>query len=104
MAVYAASKTFILRFTEALAYELRDSPVKVMALVPGPTRTGFYATSGATETGVHFQTPAQVVATAMKALDKRRTPVSVVSGTRNRWSSRLLTVLPRRAVLNIMAA
>ena len=103
MAVYAASKTFVLRFTEGLAYELRDSPLTVMALAPGPTRTGFYATSGASETGVRFETPAQVVTTAMKALDKQRTPVSVVSGTRNRWSSRLLTVLPRRTVLKIMS-
>ena len=104
MAVYAASKTFVLRFTEGLAYELRDSPLTVMALAPGPTRTGFYATSGTSETGVRFETPTQVVTTAMKALDKHRTPVSAVSGTRNRWSNHLLTVLPRRTVLKIMSA
>ncbi len=39
MAVYAASKAFVLSFTEALATELRNERVDVMALCPGPTRT-----------------------------------------------------------------
>lgn len=104
MAVYAASKAFVLRFTEALAYEVRDSSLTVLAIAPGPTRTGFYAASGTSENGVRFESPAQVVATAFAALDQKRPPVSVVSGRRNRWSSRLLTVLPRRVVLQLMAA
>ena len=103
MAVYAASKAFVLRFTEALAYELRDSSVTVMALAPGPTRTNFYSASGTSEGGVRFQTPAQVVATALTALEQKRPPVSIVSGWRNRWSSRLLTILPRRTVMKMMA-
>jgi hypothetical protein len=41
MAVYAASKAFVLRFTKALAYERRETPVTVLALVFGPTRTDF---------------------------------------------------------------
>jgi hypothetical protein len=40
-ATYAASKTFALQFTEALAEELRGEPVDVLALCPGATRTGF---------------------------------------------------------------
>jgi uncharacterized protein len=41
MAVYYASKAFVLSFTEALAEELRDSGVTVNALCPGPTETNF---------------------------------------------------------------
>ena len=52
MAVYAASKAFVLRFTEALAYGLRETPLTVLALVPGPTRTDFYRASGSSEKGV----------------------------------------------------
>ena len=103
MAVYAASKAFVLRFTEALAYELRDSSLSVLAVSPGPTRTGFYATSGTNETGVRFQQPAQVVATALRALDRPKSPVSVVSGWQNQLSSRVLGLLPRRTVLRLMA-
>ncbi|MGI9332503.1 MAG: SDR family NAD(P)-dependent oxidoreductase, partial [Gammaproteobacteria bacterium] len=43
MAVYYASKSYVLSFTEALAYELKPSGVKVSALCPGPTLTGFQA-------------------------------------------------------------
>ena len=101
MAVYAASKAFVLRFTEALAHELRGSGVTVMAFSPGPTKTDFYRSSHSNERGVRFETPEQVVAAAFRALDKPRTPVSSVSGQANRWTSRIVTLLPRRTVLRL---
>jgi hypothetical protein len=47
MAVYAATKAFVLSLTVALAQELRGSGVRVLALCPGPVPTGFQAVSGA---------------------------------------------------------
>lgn len=41
MAVYYASKAFVLHFSEALQYELRNSGVTVTALCPGPTISNF---------------------------------------------------------------
>ena len=41
MAVYYATKAYVLSFSEALAEELRNTGVTVTALCPGPTRTGF---------------------------------------------------------------
>ncbi|HEX9094573.1 MAG TPA: SDR family oxidoreductase [Candidatus Dormibacteraeota bacterium] len=41
MAVYYASKAYVLSFSEALANELRGTGVTVTILAPGPTRTGF---------------------------------------------------------------
>ncbi|QPZ40067.1 SDR family NAD(P)-dependent oxidoreductase [Paramicrobacterium chengjingii] len=99
MAVYAASKSFVVRFTEALAHEVRWSGVTVMAVSPGPTATEFYNTSGTTESGVRFQTPDQVVTTALDALQRRNPPVSVISGARNRWIKRLVGTLPARIVV-----
>jgi uncharacterized protein len=42
LAVYHASKSFVLSFTEALAVELDDGPISVTALCPGPTDTDFF--------------------------------------------------------------
>jgi len=46
MAVYYATKAYVLSFSEALAEELRGENVTVTALCPGPTRTGFAARAG----------------------------------------------------------
>jgi short-subunit dehydrogenase len=45
MAVYYATKAFVLSFSEATADELRDTGVKVSVLCPGPTISGFQATA-----------------------------------------------------------
>jgi short-subunit dehydrogenase len=49
MAVYYATKAYVLSFSEALAEELRHSGVTVTALCPGPTRTDFAASAQMTK-------------------------------------------------------
>jgi hypothetical protein len=46
MAVYYATKAYVLSFSEALAEELRDTKIKVTTLCPGPTSTNFSKASG----------------------------------------------------------
>ena len=46
MAVYYATKAYVLSFSEALSEELRGSGVSVTALCPGPTRSGFQESAG----------------------------------------------------------
>ncbi len=46
MAVYYATKAYVLSFTEALHEEMRGGPIKVACLAPGPTATGFGEDSG----------------------------------------------------------
>jgi short-subunit dehydrogenase len=41
LAVYSATKAFVLSFTRALRYELKNTPVSVTCLSPGPFDTGF---------------------------------------------------------------
>ncbi len=86
MAVYAASKAFVLSFTEALWQESRGTGLRVIALSPGVTRTEFFDVIGTDGTtgGTSFQSPAEVVDTALRALDRRQPPPSVVSGSANR--------------------
>src|SRR5947209_16158812 len=42
LAVYHATKAFVLSFTEALATEVEDTPIHVTTLCPGPTDTDFF--------------------------------------------------------------
>jgi uncharacterized protein len=49
MAVYYATKAFIISFSEALGEELRGTGVTVTVLCPGPTRTGFLRAAGLKE-------------------------------------------------------
>ena len=58
-AVYAASKSFVLSFSEAIRTELRGSGVAVTAVCPGPVRTEFTEVAGFEE-GVEDRTPSIV--------------------------------------------
>jgi uncharacterized protein len=67
MAVYYATKAYVLSFSEALAYELRPRGVTVTCLCPGPTRTGFQARAhqeGARLLDLGFMANADAVARA----------------------------------------
>lgn len=106
MAVYAASKAFVLSFTEALWQESLGTGLRVILLSPGATRTEFNDVLGTEDvtSGVASQTPQEVVETALRTLDRRTPPPSVVSGRRNRLmagAARLLSLLlgRRRTVL-----
>ncbi len=46
MATYYATKAFVLSFSQALAFEMKQEGVRVTALCPGPTKTEFFARAG----------------------------------------------------------
>jgi short-subunit dehydrogenase len=90
MAVYAATKAFVLSFTEAVWQETLGSGVRVLALCPGATETGFFAAAAEEPFMTRGrQTPQQVVHTALTAVGK--TSPTVVSG----WMNRLTVIGPR---------
>jgi short-subunit dehydrogenase len=89
-AVYAASKAFVLSFSESLWGEYREKGVRVLALCPGATSTDFFRTSDSQHViPENVETPERVVRVALLALEQGRP--SVVSG----WQNALLTSMPR---------
>lgn len=74
MPAYAATKAYVLHFSEALWAEVYDRGVTIMALCPGVTETGFFDVAGVPNwlKKQRSQTPSQVVKRAMKALEKRK--------------------------------
>jgi len=94
-AAYAASKTFVLHFSEALSEEMRGTDVKVLALCPGPTPTNFHVAAEidakAFEQG---QSAAEVVRLGLLASDRGRAVVV----TQRAWANLGIRILPRLAV------
>ena len=99
MAVYGATKAFVLSFTEALWQETKSTGVRVFALCPGATETEFFARTGEEFLTSGRQTSQQVVANAMAAIDKS-TP-TVISGLRNALLANGYRVAPRRVLLQV---
>lgn len=102
LAVYAASKAYVLSLTEALWYETRGSGLKVTAVCPGPTETEFYAVARRSPGGPRrLMSVDEVMQAAFAALDAARTPPHVVAGTGNRITAWLAGSAPRRAVVTV---
>ena len=103
MAVYYASKAYVLSFSEALANELRGSGVSVTVLCPGPTKTEFQRRAGVEETQLMRSgiMDARAVAVAgYRGLMTGRTVV--IPGTRNRVLAAAVKFLPRSLVTRVV--
>ncbi len=101
MSVYAATKAYVLSFTEALWGELQGTGVTALAVSPGGTATEFFDVAGGRAMGSALMTPAQVVATAMATLDARSPAPSVVVGGRNRFMAVAGRFVPRRQLIAV---
>jgi len=98
MSAYAASKIYVLHFSEALWAEAWDYGVTVLALCPGTTRTDFFEISGVQGwlKNKRAQDVQDVVKSALRALDKRKQ--YVVSG----WINYLLALAVRIGMRRIV--
>jgi uncharacterized protein len=86
MATYAATKAFVLSFSEALWEENRDHGIKVLALCPGVTDTNFFeASRGHKPPTRASQTPEEVVDVALRGLAQGKG--HIISG----WTNFLMT-------------
>lgn len=96
MAVYYATKAFVLSFSEALHEEARDKGVRVSAICPGPTRTEFADRAGMGGDAMFTRfagTPDTVVRDGLAAVAANR--AVKVSGLVNTLSADSVRFLPR---------
>lgn len=97
MATYAATKAFVLSFSEALWEENRPHGIKVMALCPGVTETNFFeAAHGQKPPARASQTPEEVVETALRGLARGKS--HIISGWINRAMTESERLVPRSLV------
>ncbi len=100
MAVYYATKAYVLSFSEALSNELKGSGITVTALCPGPTASGFQATADITESklvkGKKLPTSKEVAEYGYQAMMSGRTVA--IHG----WMNKLMVfsgrIMPRSMV------
>ena len=89
-AVYTATKAFEFYFAGALWWELRESPIDVLIVQPGPTKTGFQKTAG-TKLASWAMEPAEVVDGALAVLGKQG---FFIPGERNRKIAETAMAMP----------
>jgi short-subunit dehydrogenase len=104
MAVYGATKAFVLSLAEALINELKDTNVTMTVLLPGAADTDFFHKAGAEETVTYRETdlsaPEDVAKDGYHALMKGES--KVISGAKNKMQAAMSTILPDTALASTM--
>lgn len=99
-AVYSGTKSYVVRFSEVLAYELRDSAISVTASCPGGVLTEFMDHAGQTLKGnTGMMTSEEVARLSVEAMLNRRSVY--IPGLLNRTSG-LTRILPRSLRLRLV--
>jgi short-subunit dehydrogenase len=104
MAVYYATKAYVLSFSEAIANELEGTGVTVTVLAPGPTASGFQAAASLEDSklvaGKTLATSREVAAAAYDGL-MSGAPI-VIPGLVNKMTAQMHRLLPRRVVTSLV--
>jgi short-subunit dehydrogenase len=103
MAVYYATKAYVLNFSEAVDNELRDKGITVTALCPGPTESGFQAAAALEESalvkGKKLPFAKDVAAYAYKAMMNGKT--IAIHGLMNAILANSVRFMPRKLVVKV---
>lgn len=103
MAVYYATKAFVLSFSEALDEELDGSGVHVSCLCPGPTKTEFRTVAGTGDSKLTTRPQVPSMPVAIAGVDGMFAGERVViPGLKNRFETSLPRFLPRRLLARIV--
>lgn len=104
MAIYYASKSFLLSFTEAVAREIKGTGVSISVLCPGPTKTNFQSAvsknTSENKIAVNMADVVGVASYGYKAFKNGK--IVVIPGFFNKFLAFLPRVLPRNTVASIV--
>lgn len=107
MSTYAATKAFVLSFSEALWAENQNTGVKILAVCPGPTKSNFFDVAGFEEfasgsiRNQSYATPESVVKETLKALEGQASNI-VAGGFINQIIVNLPRFLPRETLVKLV--
>jgi short-subunit dehydrogenase len=104
MAVYYASKAFVVSFSHAVANELKGTGVTLTVLCPGPTTTNFFEVAGNADSNLSigkgaFMTAEAVAREGYGAMKAGK--VEIIAGARNRWTVLSTRLAPRTMLAGI---
>ena len=109
MSVYAATKAFVLNFTEALWAENKDTGVKILAVCPGPTESQFFqvaefpdSVSENSPSKMKLASNTEVVSEALRSLASNHANV-VTGGFLNQFIVNLPRFVPRDLLVRQLA-
>jgi short-subunit dehydrogenase len=104
--VYAASKAFVLSFSEALWAENRKYGVRILAVCPGPTETQFFQEAGfplslTDMAAQNYTSPEEVVREALTGLERGQSTI-VPGSLGNQLIANLSRFLPRETLVSLV--
>lgn len=100
IAVYCATKSFVLNFSESLYGEYLDKGIIVTAICPGNTQTEFQKIANANTKGMTYESADEVAKQSIEALLKRKN--NKIIGFNNILQSFIPRLFPRKTVINIV--
>jgi uncharacterized protein len=105
LTVYAASKAFVISFSQALWAENRSYNVRILVSCPGPTETNFFTEANfppaLASSASKIASPEEVVRDSLKALE-RGEPIVVSGGIGSQLITRLGRFIPRKTLVSLL--
>ncbi|WP_026881678.1 SDR family NAD(P)-dependent oxidoreductase [Clostridium akagii] len=102
MAVYYATKAYVLSFSEALVEELKGSGITITTLCPGPTSTNFGKVASADKSKMFSRAMAADVATKIGYHALMKNKRVVIPGASNKAMVYLVKFMPRSLVTKVV--
>ena len=97
MSIYYATKAFVLSFTEAVSEELSKFNIKISALCPGPTSTGFEDNANVSFSSVKMSSAKEVVEYGYEKFMNTK-DVVIIPGVNNKLLTFTAQIMPRKLV------